>query len=264
MENENNQPVVNQADNKPFSFKKEISTPMAILAAGVIIAIAVIYSNTGGIGKPDNAAETPKAPQAQVSAPQFKQCLDSGRNSQKVEEDSQDAVASGGRGTPYNVIVGKDGKFFAFSGALPYAQVKEMTDNALAGKAQTRKSDVEVSLIKMKPVSDGDHILGDKNASVKIVEFSDTECPFCKRFHTTMQQVVKDNNGQVAWVYRHFPLDQLHSKARKEAEATECAAEMGGSEKFWAYLNRIMEVTPSNNGLDPAELPAIAAYVGLK
>ena len=210
MENENNQPVVNQADNKPFSFKKEISTPMAILAAGVIIAIAVIYSNTGGIGKPDNAAETPKSPQAQVSAPQFKQCLDSGRNSQKVEEDSQDAVASGGRGTPYNVIVGKDGKFFAFSGALPYAQVKEMTDNALAGKAQTRKSDVEVSLIKMKPVSDGDHILGDKNASVKIVEFSDTECPFCKRFHTTMQQVVKDNNGQVAWVYRHFPLDQLH------------------------------------------------------
>ena len=237
---------------------------MAILAAGVIIAFAVIYSNTGGIGKPDNAAETPKSPQAQVSAPQFKQCLDSGRNAQKVEEDSQDAVASGGRGTPFNVIVDKNGKLFAFSGALPYAQVKEMADNALAGKAQTRKSDIEASLINMKPISDSDHILGDKNAPVKIVEFSDTECPFCKRFHTTMQQVVKDSNGQVAWVYRHFPLDQLHSKARKEAEATECAAEMGGNEKFWAYLNRLMEVTPANNGLDPAELLTIASYAGLK
>jgi len=124
MENENNQPVVNQADNKPFSFKKEISTPMAILAAGVIIAIAVIYSNTGGdrgSKQPTDAAKAPATPQAQVSAPQFKQCLDSGRNAQKVEEDSQDAVASGGRGTPFNVIVDKNGKLFAFSGALPYA-----------------------------------------------------------------------------------------------------------------------------------------------
>ena len=261
MENENNQ------SNAPFSFKKEISTPMAILAAGVIIAIAVIYSNTGGdrgSKQPTDAAKAPATPQAQVSAPQFKQCLDSGRNAQKVEEDSQDAVASGGRGTPFNVIVDKNGKLFAFSGALPYAQVKEMADNALAGKAQTRKSDIEASLINMKPISDSDHILGDKNAPVKIVEFSDTECPFCKRFHTTMQQVVKDSNGQIAWVYRHFPLDQLHSKARKEAEATECAAEMGGNEKFWAYLNRLMEVTPANNGLDPAELLTIAAYVGLK
>ena len=264
MENENNQPVIKQADNKPFSFKKEISTPTAILAAGVIIALAVIYSNTGGTGKPDNVAETPKAPKTQVSAPQFKQCLDSGRNAQKVEEDLQDAVASGGLGTPYNVIVGKDGKLFAFSGALPYAQVKEMVDNTLAGKVQTRKSDVGVNLINMKAISDGDHILGNRNASVKIVEFADMECPFCKRFHVTMQQVVKDSNGQVAWVYRHFPLDQLHSKARKEAEAVECAAEMGGNEKFWAYLDRIMEVTPSNNGLDPAELLNTAAYVGLK
>ena len=62
MENENNHPVTNPGDSKPFSFKKEISTPMAILAAGVIIALAVIYSNTGGTGKPDNAAETPKSP----------------------------------------------------------------------------------------------------------------------------------------------------------------------------------------------------------
>jgi len=265
MENENNQPVVNQADNKPFSFKKEISTPMAILAAGVIIAIAVIYSNTGGdrgSKQPTDTAKAPATPQAQVFAPQFKQCLDSGRNAQKVEEDVQDAVASGGQGTPFSVIVDKNGKLFAFSGALPYAQVEEMVDNALVGKVQTRKSDVVA--INMKPVSDGDHILGDKNAPVKIVEFSDTECPFCKRFHTTMQQVVKDNNGQVAWVYRHFPLDQLHSKARKEAEATECAAELGGNEKFWAYLNRLMEVTPANNGLDPAELLTIASYAGLK
>lgn len=120
-------------------------------------------------------------------------------------------------------------------------------------------------LEKMKPVTAEDHIRGDINAPVKIVEYSDTECPFCKRFHPTMQQVMDEygKSGKVAWVYRHFPLDSLHSKARKEAEATECAAELGGNDKFWAYLDRLMEVTPANNGLDPAELPKIAKYVGL-
>ncbi len=117
----------------------------------------------------------------------------------------------------------------------------------------------------MKPITSDDHIRGDANAPVKIVEYSDTECPFCKRFHSTMQQVMDEygKDGKVAWVYRHFPLDQLHPKARKESEATECAAELGGNDKFWAYLDRLMEVTPANNGLDPAELPKIAEYVGL-
>lgn len=121
------------------------------------------------------------------------------------------------------------------------------------------------ALEAMNPITSEDHIRGNPDAPVKIVEYSDTECPFCKRFHSTMQQVMDEygKDGKVAWVYRHFPLDQLHSKARKEAEATECAAELGGNDKFWAYLDRLMEVTPANNGLDPAELPKIAQYVGL-
>lgn len=118
--------------------------------------------------------------------------------------------------------------------------------------------------INIQPVTADDHIRGDLNtAQAIVVEFSDTECPFCKRFHPTMQQVVDDYGGQVAWVYRHFPLDSLHPKARKEAEATECAAELGGNDGFWAYLDRLFEITPANNGLDPAELPEIAKFVGL-
>ncbi len=122
---------------------------------------------------------------------------------------------------------------------------------------------IESSKINFRPVSVNDHIRGDINAPVKIIEYSDTECPFCKTFHSTLKQIVSDYQGKVAWVYRHFPLDQLHPKARKEAEATECAFELGGNEKFWAYIDRLFEITPSNNGLDPAELPKIAEYVGL-
>jgi protein-disulfide isomerase len=78
-----------------------------------------------------------------------------------------------------------------------------------------------------------------------------------------MKQIVEKYPNDVRWIYRHFPLDSLHSKARKEAEATECAAELGGEEKFWAYLDRLFEVTPSNDRLDLAELPNIASAVGL-
>ncbi len=136
---------------------------------------------------------------------------------------------------------------------------------AVAGNAPQAGPQPTGDLEQLKPITDSDHIRGNPNAPVKIVEYSDTECPFCKRFHDTMKKVVDEygKGGQVAWVYRHFPLDQLHSKARKEAIATECANELGGNDTFWKYIDRLFAITPANDGLDPAELPKIAQYVGL-
>jgi len=116
--------------------------------------------------------------------------------------------------------------------------------------------------IKITPVSSSDHIRGSLSSKVIIVEYSDTECPFCKRFDGTLKQVVAKYGNQIAWVYRHSPLP-MHSKAMKEAEATECAAEQGGNTAFWRYVDRIFEISPLNNGLDPKELPNIAEYIGL-
>lgn len=134
-------------------------------------------------------------------------------------------------------------------------------------QAQPRTVDLAVNANadKIRPVTAEDHILGNPNAVLKIVEYSDTECPFCKVFHGTMKKVmdVYGKDGKVAWVYRHFPIDQLHSKARKEAEATECANELGGQQKFWEYIDLVYSTTNSNDSLDPAELPKIAAKVGL-
>jgi len=122
----------------------------------------------------------------------------------------------------------------------------------------------------IKPVGSDDHIFGNPSAPVKVVAFSDLECPFCKSFHPTIKKIVADYNGKVALVYRHFPLDELHPKARKEAVATECAAELGGppgseasNQAFWLYVDKVFEITPSNNGLDPALLPKIAQDIGL-
>lgn len=121
-------------------------------------------------------------------------------------------------------------------------------------------------LENMRPVTSEDHIKGNPDAPVKIVEYSDMECPFCRRFHPAMQQVMDEygKDGKVAWVYRHFPLDSIHSKARAEAVAAECAGELGGETSFWAYLDRFFEVTPSNNQTDIQKvLPQIAGEIGL-
>ena len=107
------------------------------------------------------------------------------------------------------------------------------------------------------------YIRGNPNAPVKIVEYSDLECPFCKRFHLTMQEVVDTYGDKVAWIYKHFPIDSIHSKARAEANAAECAGEQGGSKAFWDYIDRIFAITPSNNGLDLNELPKIAQSLNL-
>ncbi|PIZ96403.1 MAG: hypothetical protein COX80_01440 [Candidatus Magasanikbacteria bacterium CG_4_10_14_0_2_um_filter_33_14] len=117
--------------------------------------------------------------------------------------------------------------------------------------------------ITLAAVTDQDYIRGAKDAPITIVEYSDPECPFCKRFHQTMQEVMKEYDGKVNWVYRQFPLVSLHSKAPKEAEAIECAGDLGGNAKHWDYLDKLFEITPSNNGLDLAQLPKIATGIGL-
>ncbi len=117
----------------------------------------------------------------------------------------------------------------------------------------------------VRPVDQTDHIFGNPNAPVKIVEYADLECPFCKDFQSTMDQLMQyyGPSGKVAWVFRNFPLTQLHSKAPEEAQAAECAAAQGGSSAFFKFIDKVYSVTPGDNGLDLAQLPSIAQEVGL-
>lgn len=103
----------------------------------------------------------------------------------------------------------------------------------------------------IRTVQADDHIIGNANAKLVIVEYSDPECPFCKVFHQTLQQIVATYGGdKVAWVYRHFPIPQLHPKAPKESEALECAAAQGGNDMFWKFTDKVYATTNSNNSLD--------------
>lgn len=146
------------------------------------------------------------------------------------------------------------------AGALIFIKTKDASHNVAALATASHPEE------NMVPVSASDHILGNPNAAVMIVEYSDTDCPFCQEFNKTLHRIMDEygKEGKVAWVYRHFA---FHPNAPKEAEAMECVAEIGGNDKFWEFEKAIygkknFNVTPYK-GLDPKELPALAESVGV-
>ncbi len=89
--------------------------------------------------------------------------------------------------------------------------------------------------------ADNDPQIGDNNAKVTIIEFSDFQCPYCGRFYEQSEKQIKTDyidTGKVKLVYRDFPLDSIHPNARPAANAAECANEQ---EKFWEYHNKLFE-----------------------
>jgi len=125
--------------------------------------------------------------------------------------------------------------------AIIWTQQKPVSSNTAA---TTDSLPNPLSQVTMAPISSSDHIYGNPNAPVKIVEYSDPSCPYCQAFNPVMEQIVAEYGatGQVAWVYRQFPLDKpgqdgkiFHPNSGRQAEALECAAAVGGSTAFWAY-----------------------------
>lgn len=96
----------------------------------------------------------------------------------------------------------------------------------------------------VKAVVASDHIRGNKDAKVTMIEYSDFECPYCKRFSPSVDQALKDFPKDVRLVYRHFPLRSLHPSAQKAAEASECAAKVGGEGAFWKMHDKLIAMDP--------------------
>jgi protein-disulfide isomerase len=136
-------------------------------------------------------------------------------------------------------------------------------NGATAGTlAQNGQGQTAENLAKtIAPLTNQDHIRGNVNAKVKIVEYSDLDCIFCKRLHDTLQEVTKTYGDKVAWVYRHLPLTSLHPQAAKKALAAECAAEQGGNDMFWRFADEAFaNQDPSNYD---NEINTIVAKLGL-
>ena len=93
-----------------------------------------------------------------------------------------------------------------------------------------------------------------------LVEFSDYQCPFCQRFFATTLSALKKHyvdTGKVRYVFRDFPLDQMHPQARKAAEAAHCAGEQG---KYWEMHEVLFQ---NQRALAPPQLAEHARTVGV-
>ena len=98
-----------------------------------------------------------------------------------------------------------------------------------------------------------DRILGDENALLSLIVYTDYECPFCGRHHGTIKQLVEEEDD-INVVYRHYPLP-FHSNAQAAAESAECAGDQG---KFWEFSDKIFE-----GGASATSLPDYAQELGL-
>lgn len=216
--------------------QQKITLPVAIIIAGFLIMIGILVSK--GLDKNGSSSSEDKtlSEQVGVNKDDFKKCLQE-TDLQKLVEDgsasadlAMKAVPQNERGTPYSVIVGKNGSKAEVRGAYTIEDMRKLVAEVTSGKVtDPYKGEVPA-------VTSSDHIIGNADAPVVVIEYSDLECPYCKRFGGVMKQLVEESGGQVAWVYRHWI---VHEGAVTKTAAAECVAKLKGEDAFWKYIDLV-------------------------
>lgn len=147
---------------------------------------------------------------------------------------------------------------FFLGSLLTKVQYLEKGSNQQAAVAQQPQQAPVINNDPVKVSIDDDPVLGDKDAKVTIIEFSDYECPFCKRhFDQTLPQLVKEyiDTGKAKLVFRDLPLSFHDPMATTEAIAANCARVQGDDSTYFKYHDEIFKRTKSNgNGLNKDDL----------
>lgn len=266
--------------------QEQLPVSTAILVGAIIIGLSLIIAfsgNKNGGGKVIDSSGTGVATiesagkAVGVNAKKLEECLASDRMVAEVDADKQNADLSGGSGTPFSVLITKDGTTLPVSGALETQALNMLIDGLLSGERSedvidVAAADTEADLdptrrtpgasqrivqstatnggvlpqlvnntsLQVAPVLEDEPFRGKADAEITLVEYSDIDCPFCQRFHGTLEQLIKDRND-VRWVYRHSPIVGLHPNAPAKAEAAECVLEITGSaNKYWEYLDLLI------------------------
>ena len=132
----------------------------------------------------------------------------------------------------------------------------------LAQKQQRIDAKYAVYADAVKEAPEDHHIYGDLNARFTLVEFSDLECPYCKKFHDSPKAVVDASGGAVNWQWKHMPLAFHDPAATVQASASECVAEIAGNRAFWVYLQQLFDET-KGNGQGAGDLLGLAVAIGV-
>lgn len=115
------------------------------------------------------------------------------------------------------------------------------------------------------PVSTNDHVLGKPTAPIVVIEYADIDSPYAKDFQQVMEEVMQKygSNGNVAWVFRHFPFASDDPNAEEHAEAAECVAAEGGSDGFFGFIDAMQAAAPGDNIFDPKGYDTLVQNLGL-
>jgi protein-disulfide isomerase len=227
-------------------FTEKYATPISIVVAGVFIAVAIIAtrslpSNTNQVKTADTTAPATTldlgkiAKASNVNQKNLESCIANQDTKAKVDADIAAGKLAGLQGTPHMVVsINKNGVITQFP--LSGAQPKNVIEQAIAMGAAADGATIN----PIQEITANDHVQGNLESGVTIIEYSDIDCPFCKRLHPTLQQLVDE--GKIAWVYRHSPIPQLHPDAYNKAITAECFAKLGNKSAFWNYLDATTKI----------------------
>lgn len=208
--------------------------------------VSQLESNTGGT---DKAAATPTTTVSKISVAnlkvmakgfgldttKFNKCLDDGTMASKVSAESKEGQSFGVSGTPSFLING-----LLVVGSLPQADFEKVIDAEIKnGSGAVVASQVTGEKVtRQKTTSGTGYIKGSVNAAVKIIEYTDFECPYCNMAFPTIEALLAKYGDKISLEYRSFPLS-FHADAQKAAEAALCAGEQG---KFWEMHDKMFTV----------------------
>lgn len=178
-----------------------------------------------GERKLDLASLKERAKKLGLDTGKFDQCLDGGVMAKRVGDEQKEGATLGVSGTPSFLING-----ILVVGAQPQSAFETIIDAELKnGSGDKASATVGGDGKRLKPNLAESYVTGEKNAKIKMIEFTDFECPFCERAFPTVNAIMEKYKGKISLEYKSFPLS-FHPNAQKAAEAALCAGEQG---KFW-------------------------------
>ena len=215
-----------------------------------------LFANMGG--DRSDAGLSGIAAKVGLDQAKFKQCLESGRMNAVVQKDMAAGQQAGVNGTPAAFVNGRE-----VSGAVPFEQFKVLIDGFLSGNppplpAPAAPAPANAGQPTVFTDLAGRPTMGNPNAKVTLVEFSDFHCSFCGRHAPNLEKLVKQYPNDVKLVWRSYPLS-FHQGADQTSAAAECAHQQG---KFWQYHDEIFATMQGGDRSD-AGLNAMAAKIGL-
>lgn len=159
------------------------------------------------------------------------------------------ALAAGGKSADPEQILRRMEESGALDRALDRAierRVQREAEQRKQAAEEAQKKRAEMARKARPPDPARDHMFGPPAARISVIEYSDLECPYCKRFAGVSASAAGQFGDRVNVVWRHYPLEFHGPNARKEAYAAECVAKQAGNEGFFKFVNTLLKETQSN------------------